>query len=282
VHPENQQLIWNIINNNPFVAQFFQSNSHMNKESWFKSTMEHFYHLHREKTIDKHELNQLNKEILTHMIQSLHNSASHQPLPTQVAPTPVAPLQPQNDFGQHSYNSIQTPPIPENNKEQIYQNQFNEKKQDYSSMFDAKIPDNIDFSEKETDSAISNVDELIQQQINERNIHMNVHPKPAIDISQSIPLQHINENIQLTPTQPEVNTYGSQIIDILSHQQSEITTLKDLITVALNQINGIHTQLSSIVTTNSKEPTNSSILNNDFMNQDVLVETVESGDEENA
>jgi hypothetical protein len=60
-HPENQQLIWEIMNNNPFAVQFFQANTHIKKEQWFKTIMEHFYNLYKGRTIDKNELNHVNK-----------------------------------------------------------------------------------------------------------------------------------------------------------------------------------------------------------------------------
>ena len=275
VHPENQQLIWNIINNNPFVIQFFQSNPDMNKENWFKSTMEHFYNLHRDKNIDKLQLNQLNKEVLTHMIQTLHTSSSNQPV------KPEPPIQSQPTSSQQSYNTIQTPPIPENNQAQIYQNQFNEKKQEYSSMFDVTKPDDIDFREKETDTVLTNADELLQQQIKERNAYLNIHPSPSVDVSHTtLPNPSVSENIQLVPStnEPEqhVVNINSKVIDMLSEQQNEIKKLNDLLVSLSKEIQEIKSELSSATT---KEQLNQSTTNFDFMNEDVLVETVESDQE---
>ena len=49
------------MNNNPFAVQFFQANTHIKKEQWFKTIMEHFYNLYKGRTIDKNELNHVNK-----------------------------------------------------------------------------------------------------------------------------------------------------------------------------------------------------------------------------
>ena len=278
VHPENQQLIWNIINNNPFVMQYFQENVNVNKENWFKSTMEYFYNLHREKNINKHELNQLNKEVLAYMIQSIHTSIP----PEQVnQPPPTQPLQQPQSTNPMSYNTIQTPPIPENNQAQIYQNQFNEKKQDYSSMFDVKKPDDIDFREKDTDTAITNADDLLQQQIKERNAYLNIHPIPSVDVSHTtLPDPSVSENIQLVPStnEPEQNVVNinSKVIDMLSEQQNEIKKLNDLLVSLSKEIQEIKSELSSATT---KEQLNQSTTNFDFINEDVLVETVESDQE---
>jgi hypothetical protein len=159
VHPENQQLIWDITNNNPFVVQFFQSNSHIKKEQWFRAVMEHFYNTYKGKQIDKNELNQLNKEVLTYMIQSLHNMAPRKPEP-EPKPEPALP----------AYNNIPTPPIPENNREEQYRQQFMQKQQEYKSLLDKSKPAALDFREKDKDVAISNMDELIQKQIQEQKM----------------------------------------------------------------------------------------------------------------
>ena len=173
VHPENQRLLWDIINNNPFVVQFFQTNIHIKKEQWFKTVMEHFYNTYQGKSIDKNELNQLNREVLTYMIQNLHSMIP----PTQpTTQTPSNPIQ----------NTIVTPPIPENNREEMYKNQFLQKQQEYSALFDKKPPPEINFGETEKDIAILNMDELIQKQQAERDAYMNLHPMPAQGILQSV------------------------------------------------------------------------------------------------
>ena len=154
--------------------------------------MEHFYNTYKGRQIDKPELNQLNKEVLAYMIQSLHNMLAQQNVPKS---EPVIPPVPINA----SYsNNISTPPIPENNREEQYKQQFMQKQQEYKSMFDKTTPAALDFSEKDKDVAISNMDELIQKQILERNTYLNVHPPP---IQPTLPIQQANvqENILLVP-----------------------------------------------------------------------------------
>ena len=283
VHPENQRLIWDIINNNPFVVQFFQTNVNIKKEQWFKSIMEHFYNTYNGRTIDKAELNQINKEILTYMIQNLH---------TITTPTPPTIDDPPNRM----QNTIDTPPIPENNREEMYKNQFLQKQQEYSALFDKKPPPEINFGETEKDVAISNMDELIQKQQAERDAYMNLHPMPAQGILPSLnssQSDNSNNNIKLVPDEPSTptshqitthnSTYNSQIIEMLNKQMSEIESLRGLIVDMSKQLVQTNQELMLIKQTNiSQYSSHTNEAKTDVQIQqtdDVLVETVDSDNE---
>ena len=280
VHPENQRLIWDIVNNNPFVIQFFQTNVHIKKEQWFKTIMEHFYNTYQGKSIDKNELNQLNKEVLTYMIQNLYTMTTPAP-PTMQSPPPN-PMQ----------NSITTPPIPENNREEQYKQQFLQKQQEYSTLFDKKLPPEINFRETEKDVAISNMEELIQKQQAERNAYMNLHPIPEQGISQ--PVNSLQpDNIQFMPDEPSTKitqpvtttseTYNSQIMELLNAQMSEIASLRGLIVDMSKQLILTNEQLMLMKQTNfsrhSSDTSGAKTAVPIHQTDDVLVETVESDNE---
>ncbi len=280
VHPENQQLIWDITNNNPFVVQFFQTNTHIKKEQWFRAIMEHFYNTYKGRQIDKNELNQLNKEVLTYMIQSLHNMAPR----TKQEPEPALP----------TYTNIPTPPIPENNREELYKQQFMQKQQEYKTLLDKSKPAVLDFREKEKDVAISNMDELIQKQIQERDAYMNLHPlpsqsmQPATNVLSPMPSQGaqpaknsvLPENIQLIPENTSNKTQAKssdditskQLLDLLTEQKSEISSLKTMILNLSKQLAFTNEQLNQPVTQVQSMPAPKPDPN-------VLVETVENEDD---
>ena len=67
VHPENQKIIWNIINGNPYIIRYFESKPHQAKETWFRKSIEDFYTRIQGKEIDPNDLNNLNKEVLTEL-----------------------------------------------------------------------------------------------------------------------------------------------------------------------------------------------------------------------
>lgn len=297
VHPENQQLIWDITNNNPFVVQFFQSNTHIKKEQWFRAVMEHFYNTYKGKQIDKNELNQLNKEVITYMIQSLQNMAPRK-LEPEPKPEPALP----------TYTNIPTPPIPENNREEQYRQQFMQKQQEYKTLLDKSKPAALDFREKDKDVAISNMEELIQKQMQERNTYMNLHPLPSQSvqpITNNInPLQSQNmqyatnslnpmpahqmlpaksavppENIQLIPESTSNKTQvkssdditSKQLLDLLTEQKSEISSLKTMILNLSNQLIFTNERLNQPVKSEQSMPA-------PRHDPNVLVETVENDD----
>jgi hypothetical protein len=268
-HPENQQLIWEIINNNPFAVQFFQANTHIKKEQWFKTTMEHFYNLYKGRTIDKNELNHVNKEVLTYMIQNIHTMAQ-----TNVM------VQRQNEMTPASYSSIQTPPIPENNREELYKQQFMQKQQEYKSLFDKQLPPEIDFREKEKDTAISNMDELIKKQVQERNSYLNIHPAPSANLQ---PVT-TNDNIQLVREEPtnkksanlsDTNDQNnSKILELMNQHKNEIASLKNIILELSRQVVMTNERLNMLTKPDIK-PQNMSLIQQQT-NMDVFVETVEN------
>ena len=288
VHPENQQLIWDITNNNPFVVQFFQSNTHIKKEQWFRSVMEHFYNTYKGRQIDKTELNQLNREVLTYMIQSLHNMAP------RAKPEP----EPEPEMARSTYTNISTPPIPENNREELYKQQFMQKQQEYKSLLDKSKPAALDFREKDKDVAISNMDELIQKQIQERNAYMNLHPlpsqsmQPTTNIISPMPAQQMQpaknavppENIQLIPENANNNTpmkssddiTSKQLLDLLTEQKSEISTLKTMILNLSSQLAFTNERLNQPVKQEPSMPAPKPSMYAPRPDPNVLVETVEN------
>jgi hypothetical protein len=299
VHPENQQLIWDITNNNQFVVQFFQSNTHIKKEQWFRAVMEHFYNTYKGKQIDKTELNQLNKEVLTYMIQSLQNMAPR-PKPE---PEPARP----------TYTNIPTPPIPENNREELYRQQFMQKQQEYKSLLDKSKPAALDFREKEKDIAISNMEELIQKQMQERNAYMNLHPlpsqsmqpatnslyqfppqqmQPSTNVPNPLPPPQLQpaknavppENIQLlpestsnkTPTKSSDDITSKQLLELLTEQKSEISSLKTMILNLSNQLIFTNERLNQPVKSEQSMPAPKPSMYAPKHDPNVLVETVEN------
>jgi hypothetical protein len=301
VHPENQQLIWDITNNNQFVVQFFQNNTHIKKEQWFRAVMEHFYNTYKGKQIDKNELNQLNKEVLTYMIQSLQNMAPR-PKP-EPEPEPTRP----------NYTNIATPPIPENNREELYRQQFMQKQQEYKSLLDKSKPAALDFREKDKDVAISNMEELIQKQMQERNVYMNLHPlpsqsmqpvtnnlyqtpppqmQPATNVLSPMPVQQIQpakntvppENIQLlpesssnkTPTKSSDDITSKQLLDLLTEQKLEISSLKTMILNLSNQLIITNERLNQPVKSEQSMPAPKPSMYAPKHDPNVLVETVEN------
>lgn len=176
VHPENQKIIWNIINGNPYIIRYFESKPQQAKEEWFRKSIEDFYTRIQGKEIDPNELNILNKEVLTNMIQSVHlqnpqftahNSTPQQPVrePVNTIPQQEPPHDPMNMM---TYaNTINTPTIVKDSKEDIFNKQFQMRQQEYDTMLQRKTPQEIDFRETSNDEN-KNINELLERERRER------------------------------------------------------------------------------------------------------------------
>jgi hypothetical protein len=147
VTPENQKLLWNTLHKSPLIMQVFSPNQNQQKEQWFKSIIEGFFNQYRFKTLSKRDLQQLNQDTLSHMMQKLRDYLSKNSLKTVIEST----------------SSINTPPIPQNNRQDIFNNQFQQRQKDYEQMQEKKAPDAIDFRDKVNDEPISNMDELLKK-----------------------------------------------------------------------------------------------------------------------
>ena len=166
IHPENQKIIWNIINSNIYVNDFFQTHTNVSKDKWFRSIIEKFYMQNEGRNLSIEELNNLNKDVLTFMVKSIHSIPPQQSQPPpQQSPSPSA----YDNLNQNMYSpQIQTPPYIPNNMADQNNRQFEEKKQEYEQMYAKPVPPEVDFKEKEKDTIIENMDELINKHISER------------------------------------------------------------------------------------------------------------------
>jgi hypothetical protein len=221
VHPENQKIIWNIVNSNPYVAEYFVSNKNISRESWFRNIIEKFYSQHQDRNLSVTELNQLNKDTLSFMIQSIHNTA---PNFQSAPPAPTSP-----EINPIKKTEILTPPIIENTRQQQSIYDFQARQQEYDSMTKKNIPDEIDFKEGNKDEAIQDMDSLIQKHMKEREEQLQLTPPPNI-MPENKPIKQDNiMNVSPAVSMPEntisINDYGDEIKVL----KKEITDMKELL-----------------------------------------------------
>ena len=119
IDTQNQRLLWDIINTNPYLTNIFAKYHPSQKANWFKSVIEHFYNQYKDRTISEMELHQMNKDTLAYMIQltqqipPLSNthleSNTHSPIyqDRQYPPNlpPTDPIPQQNMYQQPSQQS---------------------------------------------------------------------------------------------------------------------------------------------------------------------------------
>jgi hypothetical protein len=242
VHPENQKIIWNIVNSNIYVNDFFQTHSHVSKEQWFRSIIEKFYLQNESRNLSMDELNLLNKDVLTFMVKSIHSIPAQSPSrePQQPVPDPYAPSSQTNYSPQ-----IQTPPYVPNNIGEQTNKQFEDKRQEYAQMYAKPVPKEVDFKEKETDTIIDNMDELINKHISEREQQMkeltpsiitNVAPAvsmPVNDVSNNITVEIEEKPIETANVKSEETPLKIQIVELkekMQTMQTDYDTLKKELT----------------------------------------------------
>uniref|UniRef100_A0A6C0L888 Uncharacterized protein n=1 Tax=viral metagenome TaxID=1070528 RepID=A0A6C0L888_9ZZZZ len=154
VTTENQKLLWNVISKNPIVNDYFLNNPYK-KDEWFKSIIRMFYDKNAGRLLNQTDLLMLNKTTISYMNQNVKELTGQ----SMQKPTQTAPIQLDQNF-------LKPYSITENKVEKIG-NQFEQKQVEYNSLFDRKVPEAPEFSEKQ-DKPLSNMDELIQQHLRER------------------------------------------------------------------------------------------------------------------
>jgi uncharacterized protein YqgV (UPF0045/DUF77 family) len=258
VHPENQQLLWNIVNSNVYVNQFFVTNPTVKKEEWFKQMIEYFYKKLDQKEITYDELNVLNKDALTYMVQNIHTSSpAFSPSVRNIEPQFQAPTSYPN-------NNIETPPIVANTREQQYTNDFKSREQEYTSMIEKKVPTDIDFSEKIDEEPIQNIDELLQQQMKERDSYLQQYNGPPINPTNDVSPIKIDKTtnviLETDTLQPsndkkvswqedKVSNVIDRTLDVLQtddHIDSPQQTIHPELTILQNQMNTLIEQVNQL------------------------------------
>jgi len=236
VTPENQKLLWNVISKNPIVNDFFLNNPYK-KDEWFKSIIQMFYDQNAGRLLNQTDLLMLNKTTITYMIQNVKES-------TKQKPAQSAPIQLDQNF-------LKPYSITENKVEKIG-NQFEQKQVEYNSLFDRKVPEAPEFSEKQ-DKPLSNMDELIQQHLREREEELKKYA--PLPLSATPIVSHPNKlkieqspdtiNIQIEEI-PQPDTSDRLIKSVswsdtvnaekLESQQKEIDELKSQVTTLIARL----------------------------------------------
>ena len=249
VHPENQQLLWNILQNTELVTQFFSKYEPIHKERWFKSVIQMFYEKNKHNHIDLQELNRLNRETLSYMMSSIRERVTEPPsLPVPApAPAPAPAPNPAPSLSQPPSTAFSRENI-QHYRQEAFQSQFQERQKEYESLLEKKSPTEIDFREKEKDTAITNMDDLIKTHIQQREeelkkLQMNVQP-PV-----SVPIEPLTNEMEKKPvTEPEkkkvswssdapvihdsihsIINISSEMMERINMQFQEINTLRTVV-----------------------------------------------------
>jgi hypothetical protein len=242
IHPENQKLLWNTIQKTPIF-----NNLGSQQTQWFKSVIQHFYEEYPNAKIikSKDELQNINRATISFMVNSLKEMFQ----PKQTA-TPLS---------EPSYGNTSLPSTTGSNERVSYYNdQFNNRQKEYESMNSKPLPPSNDIvSEKISDEAITNMDELIRQQMEQRELELKmygqgpiVQPPKKLNISEEIPIdlgkkRNNDENREKSKKSVSWNT-----------QHSDFEELKKMVFDLMETIETMKQRLDELTCRNENENKN--------------------------
>jgi len=211
---ENQTLLWKTIQRSP---QFVNNTVSINREQWFSSIIKQFYEKMGSPKITVAELKALNQQTIAYMVADLKRIESmHIIPPTSPPPTSINQL------------SFETP----QSRMSMYNDQFNARQQEYANMGKPPAPPIANFGEKVEDEAITNMDELLQQQIKQREYDVaQVRPlpptvstvmEPVISSPKSSPIGNI------VTSSPKV---GPDVMEAIQELTKQLAELKEEVRV---------------------------------------------------
>jgi len=226
ITPNNQQLLWQLISNKPIINNYFQYFPPNNKESWFKQIIQNFYN-ENSNINNYNQLKELNKTTILYMLNDIQ---------TRNLP---------NNQG----NTIQTPELHVSNKSDNYQDQYNNRINDYQNMLKKEVPTEIDFTNKQDDDVITNMDELLKKQQEERKLDIQhaIVPNKKLNID-----NNSNDIIIETETINKIESkkhisWGENKIYFDNNESAEqlIMYHEDIISIR-NQFHNINNEINNI------------------------------------
>ena len=149
IHPDNQTLLWNTIQKAPNFEKLG-----INKTQWFKSIIQDFYENEGKFIRTQIDLQNINKSTIAYMVHALKQMNATLPSTSGSAERMSSAL-----------------PSTSGSAERMtqYNDEFNNRQKEYEMMNAKPLPPQMDqVNEKIADEAITNMDELIRQQLNQR------------------------------------------------------------------------------------------------------------------
>jgi len=215
IHKENQELLWNIINKNPQIQQYFYEYPPNVKDKWFKQIISSFYEQNQNIIFSQEQLLDINKNTILYMINDVKRNIQYNEEQKKQKMFKDQRIQQENMQTYQNTDYLKPYSVTEN-KQDKFSEQFQQYQNNYNSMFDKKPPENIDFREKINDPQISNMDELIQQHLKERDEELKKYAPPPIFVSSNqnnqssnrITIDKNSSNINLSVEEfrePEIN-----------------------------------------------------------------------------
>lgn len=246
VNSENQELLWNLIHRHEVMQPFFSRMTPAQQGDWFKKVIQIFYNKYANANVTVDLLKEINRDTLIYMIEFARGGMNS----------------PENASSVNMSNSIQYVnqsgrPITDNTViRQTQTEMFSVRQKEYEQMTEKKSPPVLDFNEKIEDTAISNMDELIQEQLRMREEELkqyatiakvNIDSSPAniqLDIDTLESNEASKKNVSWSGSEQvsQPSTNPTSIVEDIENLKQTVTELSKLVSYLQIEIASMQTK----------------------------------------
>jgi len=223
ISPENQKLLWNTIQK---VNLFHAILTPQEQQIWFKQIVGLVYENNKNIQLNKFTLENLNKQTIQVMINNLKSRNSDiSPFFGSNSPGSPQIQQKPNPFIEPA-SSVRIQPRLES-----YSHDFMARQKEYEEMTKKEKPEEpLSLTEKIEDTAIENMEELLQQHLKQRELDimpfLNNQPLPPTEPSQKPTIQSVIKNT-VEMNVPSIQTQTPKVSWRFSEKEHhEFTELK--------------------------------------------------------
>jgi hypothetical protein len=245
VHRENQEILWqNITQSDAFQRTFSQRPPYESNE-WFKNIIQMFYQESARQRIEtKPALLEFNRQVLRYMLQDLSQR--------------IAVQKPSNPLLNDRMITHNLQPSTMESKEEMHAREFAQRQREYDALLKRPEPPAPQFGDTVKDEVITNMDELIQQQLRMRE-QMVVSPQQQQQQPQQQQIQNVSNKLRIHNEDPtktvtwkepviEIQSTPTYSLDALGEMKSEIGVLRG----QMNEMQIVMKQMYDFLLTNSQ------------------------------
>ena len=225
ISSKNQEMLWKTIQKNHLFGDVLTIEE---QPIWFREIIGNVYHENSGKDLKQSELLEINKNTLKYMVHDLKERLTKQNSNTFT-----------NPINEPIYDRIEP-------KSSSYQNEFEKLQNDYNNLHKRIIPREPNFKEQINDEKISNMDELIEKQLKEREIDL--IPRPQLQPN------HVHKNSneeKINNIEMSINTTSNATNIEIDELKNKISKLELKIDVLEKEINSIKNQTHNMDISNN-------------------------------
>lgn len=217
VNPENQKLLWNIINKHPKINEYFSNKPIANKHHWFQTCIEYIYENIKYEKLTIQTLQAYNKDTLKYMLNLII-----EPNKQYKTESPQSVLETQ--FTRTMEDQVSQQYL---SKTDILNQTFNMRQKEYESMFEKKTPESIDFRDKIDDEPMSNMEEVLRTHLQMRENELKQYAPLPLVPDNSNAEEKITKSVSWKDNDIEVlKKQIRELIEKTEKMQEEIDGLK--------------------------------------------------------